>query len=37
MNYIEVKFICQPNNDLIRDILSAMLAEVGFESFVETE
>lgn len=37
MNYIEVKFICQPNNELIRDILSAMLAEVGFESFVETE
>lgn len=37
MNYIEVKFICQPNNELIRDILSAMLSEVGFESFVETE
>jgi ribosomal protein L11 methyltransferase len=37
MNYIEVKFTCNPSNEAIRDVLSAMLAEIGFESFVETE
>ncbi len=37
MNYIEAKFTCNPNNEVIRDVLSAMLAEIGFESFVETE
>lgn len=37
MNYIEVNFTCNPNNETVRDILSAMLAEIGFESFIESE
>lgn len=35
MNYIEVKFICTPNNEAVNGILSANLAEIGFESFIE--
>ncbi len=37
MNYIEVKFICTPNNEVVNSILSATIAEIGFESFVENE
>lgn len=37
MDYIEVTFDCSPNNEITRDILSAMLAEIGYESFVETD
>lgn len=37
MKYIEVKFICTPNNDIVNSILSATIAEIGFESFVEDE
>lgn len=37
MNYIEVKFICKPNNEVVEDVLSAMLADIGFESFVNTD
>ncbi|GAB6011510.1 50S ribosomal protein L11 methyltransferase [Viscerimonas tarda] len=37
MNYIEVKFTCTPNNEIVNSILSASVAEIGFESFVETE
>lgn len=37
MNYIEAAFICNPNNEIIREVLSAELAEVGFESFVDTD
>lgn len=37
MNYIEVKFKCEPNNEVVTSILSADLGEVGFESFVEDE
>lgn len=37
MNYIEVSFVCEPNNETVNDILSASLAEIGFESFVESE
>lgn len=37
MNYIEVAFVCKPNNEVVREVLSAELAEVGFESFVDTE
>lgn len=37
MKYIEVKFICTPNNEVINSILSATIAEIGFESFVEDE
>lgn len=37
MNYIEVKFICTPNNEIVNSVLSACIAEIGFESFVEDE
>jgi len=37
MKYIEVKFICTPNNEIVNSILSATIAEIGFESFVEDE
>ncbi|WP_029904467.1 50S ribosomal protein L11 methyltransferase [Prevotella sp. 10(H)] len=37
MNYIEVKFICTPNNEIVNSVLSATIAEIGFESFVEDE
>ena len=37
MNYIEVKFNCNPNNEIVNSILSAELGEIGFESFVEDE
>jgi ribosomal protein L11 methyltransferase len=37
MNYIEVKFVCNPNNEIVNSILSAVISELGFESFVETE
>lgn len=37
MNYIEVKFVCNPNDEIVHSILSAQLGEIGFESFVENE
>jgi len=37
MNYIEVKFVCTPNDDIVNSILTATIAEIGFESFVEDE
>jgi ribosomal protein L11 methyltransferase len=37
MNYIEVEFTCTPNNEIVNSILSATIAEIGFESFVESE
>lgn len=37
MDYIEVAFICTPKSEVISDILSALLAEIGFESFVESD
>ncbi|MDR2949175.1 MAG: 50S ribosomal protein L11 methyltransferase [Prevotella sp.] len=37
MKYIEVKFICTPNNEIVNSILSATIGEIGFESFVEDE
>lgn len=37
MNYTEVVFVCVPNDEIIREVLSAELAEVGFESFVDTD
>ncbi|MDR1883671.1 MAG: 50S ribosomal protein L11 methyltransferase [Prevotella sp.] len=37
MDYIEVKFICTPNNEIVNGVLSATIAEIGFESFVENE
>jgi ribosomal protein L11 methyltransferase len=37
MNYYELKLTLVPNTEINRDILSALLAEIGFESFVESE
>ncbi|WP_165021401.1 50S ribosomal protein L11 methyltransferase [Dysgonomonas sp. ZJ279] len=37
MNYIEVKFKCTPNDEIVNSVLSVYLAEIGFESFVESE
>ncbi|MDR1091919.1 MAG: 50S ribosomal protein L11 methyltransferase [Prevotella sp.] len=37
MTYIEVKFTCTPNNEIVNSILSATIGEIGFESFVEDE
>lgn len=37
MAYFEVRFICEPNNDIVGSVLSAFLAEIGFETFVEDE
>lgn len=37
MVYIEVKFVCNPNNEIVNSVLSAVIAEIGFESFVEDE
>ena len=37
MKYFEVTFSVNPCNETITDILSALTAEIGFESFVECE
>lgn len=37
MTYIEVKFTCTPNDEIVNSILSATIGEIGFESFVEDE
>lgn len=37
MNYLEFQFSISPNNEINADILSAMLGEIGFESFVSTD
>ncbi len=37
MNYIEVNFKCSPNNEITNSILSSAIADMGFESFVDTE
>ncbi|MDR1370476.1 MAG: 50S ribosomal protein L11 methyltransferase [Dysgonamonadaceae bacterium] len=37
MNYYELKIVLSPNTETNRDILAALLAEIGFESFVEFE
>ncbi len=37
MKYILVQFNCNPGNEIITDVLSANLGEIGFESFVETD
>lgn len=37
MTYIEVKFTCTPNDEVVNSILSATIGEIGFESFVEDE
>ena len=35
MNYYEIKFSIKPNTEINRDVLAAILAETGFESFSE--
>ncbi len=37
MKYIEVTFCTEPHNETISDVLSAVCAEIGFESFVAAE
>lgn len=37
MKYFEVTFTAQPCNEIITDVLSAVTAEIGFESFVACE
>ena len=37
MNYIEVNFSCNPNDEIVNSILSTTISEIGFDSFVETE
>ena len=37
MNYYEFRFNITPNTETNRDVLAAILADVGFESFTETE
>jgi len=37
MNYFELTFTCNPCNEIVTEILSANLAELGFESFVDTD
>lgn len=37
MKYFEVTFSANPCNETITDILSALTAEIGFESFIECE
>lgn len=36
MNYLEFQFTINPANEINSDILSALLGEIGFESFVTT-
>ncbi len=35
MNYIEVKFTIEPYSEAAKDVLAALTAEIGFESFVD--
>ena len=37
MKYFEVTFTAQPCNETITDVLNALLADIGFESFVDCE
>lgn len=37
MKYFEITFTASPCSETITDVLSALLAEIGFESFVECE
>ncbi|WP_294079718.1 50S ribosomal protein L11 methyltransferase [Proteiniphilum sp. UBA5384] len=37
MQYIQVQFNCEPNTEILTDVLSAQLGEIGFESFIRTE
>ena len=35
MKYLELTFITAPCTETVNDVLSAMLGEIGFDSFVE--
>ena len=37
MDYIEIDFVCRPHDEVVTEVLSATLGEIGFESFVDTE
>ncbi|MFA6702754.1 MAG: 50S ribosomal protein L11 methyltransferase [Dysgonamonadaceae bacterium] len=37
MKYLKVSFNCNPNTEIITDVLASDLAEIGYESFVTTE
>ena len=37
MNYFEIKLSISPNTEVNRDVISALLADAGFESFVESD
>ena len=37
MNYYELKLTIEPNTEINRDIIASLLAEIGFESFIESE
>lgn len=37
MQYLQLQFKLAPNTEVISDILSAMLGEIGFESFLQNE
>ena len=37
MDYFELKISLTPNTETNRDVISALLAEIGFESFVESD
>ena len=36
MKYVEVNFICNPDSEIITDVLAAQLSDIGFESFVKS-
>ena len=33
MKYIQVQFVCDPDSEEVKDVLAAMLADIGFETF----
>jgi ribosomal protein L11 methyltransferase len=37
MDYVKTIINISPINEWIRDVISAQLAEIGYESFIETE
>lgn len=37
MQYVQVLFSCKPNSEVLTDVLSAQLGEIGFESFIPVE
>jgi len=37
MQYLEFTFTTRPATEAVQDVLSAVLAEIGFDSFVHTD